>query len=69
MNLRPGIYEIGVSQTGFITLKIEEYMVVRSTFGKMHHDFVLFGLSPGKQEIIELIHHAGFEAVEKEYGV
>lgn len=50
LNLRPGIYEIGVSQTGFITLKIEEYLVVQSTFGKMNHDVVLFGLSPRAHE-------------------
>jgi len=43
LELHPGVHSINVSQSGFITLRIEEYLVVRSTFGKMNYDFVLFG--------------------------
>ncbi|MGD9590308.1 MAG: carboxypeptidase-like regulatory domain-containing protein [Pyrinomonadaceae bacterium] len=43
LELYPGLHSIDVSQRGFISLRIEEYLVVQSAFGKMNYDFVLFG--------------------------
>ena len=43
LELVPDLYTIEIDASGFRKLKYQEFRVVKSTFGKMNIDFVIFG--------------------------
>jgi len=42
LDLKPGLYSLEISGSGFLTIKYPEYLIVNSSTG-MKMDFVMFG--------------------------